>query len=163
MKINLLLLSMLLANIAMAQYAPAGDKIKTKWADQVSPENALPEYPRPMMVRSEWQNLNGLWQYAITPKVEMAPERYTGDLLLHARQRRLDAERHKDVASVFFGSLLPFRRDGVLPQAVEVFPFGAHHHWARILRQGIFRRHLGSPFRLDFVANRSILSHGDVC
>ena len=82
MKIKLLLLSMLLANIAVAQYAPAGDKIKTRWADQVAPENALPEYPRPMMVRPEWKNLNGLWQYAITPKGEKAPQRYTGDILV---------------------------------------------------------------------------------
>lgn len=82
MKIKLLLLSMLLANIAMAQYAPAGDKIKTRWAAKVAPENALPEYPRPMMVRPEWKNLNGLWQYAITTKGEKAPKRYTGDILV---------------------------------------------------------------------------------
>ena len=73
---------MLLANLAVAQYAPAGDKIKTKWAAEVSPENALPEYPRPMMVRPEWKNLNGLWQYAITPKGERAPKQYEGDILV---------------------------------------------------------------------------------
>ena len=73
---------MLLANIAVAQYAPAGDKIKTRWAEQVSPENALPEYPRPMMVRPEWKNLNGLWQYAITAKGEKAPQQYEGDILV---------------------------------------------------------------------------------
>ena len=82
MKIKLLLLSMLIANIAMAQYAPAGDKIKTRWAEQVSPENTLPEYPRPMMVRPEWKNLNGLWQYAITAKGEKAPQQYEGDILV---------------------------------------------------------------------------------
>ena len=73
---------MLLANITVAQYAPAGDKIKTRWAEQVSPENALPEYPRPMMVRPEWKNLNGLWQYAITTKGEKAPQQYEGDILV---------------------------------------------------------------------------------
>ena len=82
MKIKLLLFPMLIANIALAQYAPAGDKIKTRWAEQVSPENALPEYPRPMMVRPEWKNLNGLWQYAITTKGEKAPSRYEGDILV---------------------------------------------------------------------------------
>ncbi len=82
MKIKLLLLSMLFANMAIAQYAPAGDKIKTKWAAQVSPENALSEYPRPMMVRPEWKNLNGLWQYAITTKGEKAPKQYEGDILV---------------------------------------------------------------------------------
>ena len=82
MKIKLLLLSMLFANMAIAQYAPAGDKIKTKWAAQVSPENALSEYPRPLMVRPEWKNLNGLWQYAITTKGEKAPQQYEGDILV---------------------------------------------------------------------------------
>ena len=73
---------MLLANMAFAQYAPAGDRIRTRWAEQVSPENALPEYPRPMMVRPEWKNLNGLWQYAITAKGEKAPTQYEGDILV---------------------------------------------------------------------------------
>ena len=39
----------------------------TRWAEAVNPTNALPEYPRPQMVRSDWLNLNGLWDYAITP------------------------------------------------------------------------------------------------
>ena len=51
MKTELLIISMLMANIAFAQYAPAGDKIKTRWASEVAPENALTEYPRPLMVR----------------------------------------------------------------------------------------------------------------
>lgn len=46
-------------------YAPAGETIRTKWAAEVSPENARPEYPRPQMVRKDWVNLNGLWDYAI--------------------------------------------------------------------------------------------------
>ena len=50
------------------QWTPAGDKIMTSWAEQVDPANVLPEYPRPQLVRGEWQNLNGLWDYAITEK-----------------------------------------------------------------------------------------------
>ena len=37
--------------------------IMTKWAKEVSPTNALPEYPRPQMVRENWLNLNGVWEY----------------------------------------------------------------------------------------------------
>jgi hypothetical protein len=37
----------------------------TRWAKEVSPGNAWAEYPRPQVVRSEWQTLNGLWDYAI--------------------------------------------------------------------------------------------------
>ena len=49
------------------EWKAAGDAIKTKWAEKVDPSAPLPEYPRPQMVRSQWVNLNGLWDYAITP------------------------------------------------------------------------------------------------
>ena len=68
--------------VAMAQYAPAGDRIKTRWAAEVNPENVLPEYPRPLMTRDEWQNLNGLWDYAITPKEAPEPAEYDGKILV---------------------------------------------------------------------------------
>ena len=59
-----------------------GDKIKTPWADEVDPLNPLPEYPRPQMVRSDWMNLNGLWDYAITPGSENMPEDFEGKILV---------------------------------------------------------------------------------
>jgi beta-galactosidase/beta-glucuronidase len=37
--------------------------LMTDWAQQVDPNNPLPEYPRPQMVRTNWQNLNGIWQF----------------------------------------------------------------------------------------------------
>ena len=46
-------------------WAPAGDRIMTEWAETIDPSAVLQEYPRPQMVRSDWQNLNGLWDYAI--------------------------------------------------------------------------------------------------
>ncbi len=45
-----------------ADWKPASGPLKTRWTDQVRPDNALPEYPRPNMVRERWVNLNGLWQ-----------------------------------------------------------------------------------------------------
>jgi hypothetical protein len=56
--------------------------IKTRWTKEVSPTNALPEYPRPQMVRENWQNLNGLWNYAITPKDAATPSSYEGQILV---------------------------------------------------------------------------------
>ena len=50
-----------------AEWKPVGNKIKTKWAAKVTPENVWQEYPRPQMVRKNWQNLNGLWDYSISP------------------------------------------------------------------------------------------------
>ncbi len=48
----------------------AGEGLKTRWARGIDPQRVLPEYPRPQMRRDEWINLNGLWDYAITPKGE---------------------------------------------------------------------------------------------
>jgi len=36
----------------------------------------LPEYPRPLLVRQEWINLNGWWDYAIQGRGEGAPSTY---------------------------------------------------------------------------------------
>ena len=71
-----------LALCAQAQWKPAGDKIKTQWAEQVNPKSVLPEYPRPLMERSEWQNLNGEWEYAIKPVGEVEPATYDGNILV---------------------------------------------------------------------------------
>jgi len=46
-------------------WQPAKGPLMTEWAKDVSPEKVLPEYPRPQMVRREWLNLNGLWEYAV--------------------------------------------------------------------------------------------------
>jgi beta-galactosidase/beta-glucuronidase len=57
--------------IMNAQWQPAGERIKTLWASDIDVNSVLPEYPRPLMERPEWQNLNGLWDYAILPKEQM--------------------------------------------------------------------------------------------
>ncbi|HET6500737.1 MAG TPA: glycoside hydrolase family 2 TIM barrel-domain containing protein [Amycolatopsis sp.] len=46
-----------------AGWSPKTPPLSTPWTNQVNPGNALPDYPRPQLVRSEWQNLNGLWDY----------------------------------------------------------------------------------------------------
>ncbi|WP_402464364.1 LamG-like jellyroll fold domain-containing protein [Isoptericola aurantiacus] len=38
-------------------------RITTPWADDFDPANPLPEYPRPQLVRDDWENLNGYWDY----------------------------------------------------------------------------------------------------
>ena len=65
-----------------AQWKPAGNRIVTEWAAQVDVSNVLPEYPRPLMERTEWVNLNGLWQYAILPSGKAMPKTYDGEILV---------------------------------------------------------------------------------
>ncbi len=63
-------------------WKPADGPLMTRWAKDVSPENAWPEYPRPQMVREKWQNLNGLWKYAITKREDSQPAEFEGDILV---------------------------------------------------------------------------------
>ncbi|MBO5074905.1 MAG: beta-galactosidase [Bacteroidales bacterium] len=62
-------------------WAPVGDRIMTQWGENLDPSEVLPEYPRPQMVRGEWMNLNGLWEYAITP-AEAEPDKMDGNILV---------------------------------------------------------------------------------
>jgi hypothetical protein len=48
-------------------------RLPTPWTADVTPDNALPEYPRPQLVRDRWLNLNGLWQFAGAAEGETPP------------------------------------------------------------------------------------------
>lgn len=74
--------AVLLSSCASApEWAPAGDRIMTSWGEALDPENVLQEYPRPQMVRERWVNLNGLWEYAITP-ADAVPDKMDGHILV---------------------------------------------------------------------------------
>lgn len=64
-------------------WKPVAGKIMSPWAEQVDPSKPLKEYPRPQMVRNNWQNLNGIWEYAITPKsTNNLPTKFDGQILV---------------------------------------------------------------------------------
>lgn len=77
-----LILSVAFIATASAQWSIAGDKIRSTWAEQVTIDNVLPEYPRPQLERSEWLNLNGLWNYAITGLSDVKPASFDGQILV---------------------------------------------------------------------------------
>jgi beta-galactosidase len=82
MKPNPTLLALFLALPAHAEWKPAGDRIMTKWAREVTPQNVWDEYPRPLLQRDHWTNLNGLWDYSITPRGSDRPKTWDGDILV---------------------------------------------------------------------------------
>jgi beta-galactosidase/beta-glucuronidase len=85
---------------AVRQTRPFVSRLITRWGAAVTAANAWTEYPRPQLVRDQWQNLNGHWDYAVTPADRhQSPARWDGRILvpfsLESRlggvQRLLDA------------------------------------------------------------------------
>ncbi|MBR5757987.1 MAG: glycoside hydrolase family 2 [Thermoguttaceae bacterium] len=64
-----------------ADWKPVDGILLSKFAQDVDPAKPLPEYPRPQMVRADWVNLNGLWDYAIVPVGEKF-EKTDGQILV---------------------------------------------------------------------------------
>jgi beta-galactosidase/beta-glucuronidase len=67
-----------------AEWKYVEGKITTPWTEKVNSSNPHPEYPRPQMVRKNWMNINGLWDYAILPKSETdaKPTAFNGKILV---------------------------------------------------------------------------------
>ncbi len=101
--------------------------LKTPWAQDVNPKQPHPEYPRPQMVRDAWQNLNGTWQFAITPQGDGRPDDFPGEILVpyplestlsgvgrqlqpdetlwYRRTFKLSQERHQGRTLLHFGAV----------------------------------------------------------
>jgi len=82
-----LLFTLILGVLSMScsktsNWQPAESPLKTRWTNDVSPENVWPEYPRPIMERNNWKNLNGLWEYAIRPVDSPKPDQFDGQILV---------------------------------------------------------------------------------
>jgi beta-galactosidase/beta-glucuronidase len=90
MKKVLLCLTALLSAVQMLQAQVSSEwkikegKIVTPWAEKVSAANPHNEYPRPQLVRPNWQNINGLWNYSIVPQAasETKPASFEGKILV---------------------------------------------------------------------------------
>ncbi len=150
---TMLLLLVLASSVANAQYKPAGDKIKTQWADQVSPDKVLPEYPRPLMTREHWANLNGLWNYAITSKDGKQPVTFDGEILVPFCIESSLSGVQKEVGA---DKALWYQRDFMVPKAWKgqrvLLHFGAVDWMADVWVNGIkVGSHTGgyTPFSFD--------------
>ena len=80
---TLLVFALALQTVFASPWEPAEFRIPTEWASKVTPENAWREYPRPTLVRPQWQCLNGLWDYCVTPATEFGrPDSWEGKILV---------------------------------------------------------------------------------
>ena len=80
--VYILLIGLLAAAAEAGDWKVQSGPLATEWAKEVSPDNALPEYPRPQFARKDWLNLNGLWSYAIKSKESPQPGEFDGQILV---------------------------------------------------------------------------------
>lgn len=58
-------------------------RIMTPWSEQVDPKKVLDEYPRPQMVRPNWTNLNGVWDFTKVKDMNYNPsQKYDQKILV---------------------------------------------------------------------------------
>jgi beta-galactosidase/beta-glucuronidase len=75
-------LIMISLTINAQQWSPVKGKMMTKWASEITPDQVWKEYPRPQFERENWQNLNGLWDFAILKKEQALPQKFQGKILV---------------------------------------------------------------------------------
>ncbi len=56
--------------------------LKTRWTDKVNLEKPLSEYPRPQLVRRDWQCLNGSFDFTITGKTDEIPQNFDEEIIV---------------------------------------------------------------------------------
>lgn len=85
--------------------APA-QNLTTKWSGKVDQNKPLPEYPRPQLVRDGWTNLNGQWDFQVTP-AKAKPGKFEHKILVpFAPESKLSNYRR----AIPDGSVLRYRR-----------------------------------------------------
>jgi beta-galactosidase/beta-glucuronidase len=78
----LFLLTLFTTLQSYAQWEPKISPIITSWGEKLDTNSVLPEYPRPQMVRKNWINLNGTWEFALTDSASEVPGQFEERILV---------------------------------------------------------------------------------
>ena len=131
----------------------------TEWGKNLDPQNILPEYPRPQLVRKNWRNLNGYWDYAIT-KFANEPENYDGKILVpFSPEAPLSGVMRQLLPDEYLHYRLIFEHEGA-PAAHVILHFGAVDERCKVYLNGKkISEHRGGylPFESDIA---SVLKKG---
>ena len=134
---------------AMPEWRPATARLLTRWAADLRPASPLPEYPRPQMVRPRWQNLNGLWQFAIVQE-DATPGSPKSPIASVPGGAGPDAPQPAPAATAFDMRIL-------VPFAPEAPLSGVGRHADRIAYRRTFQR------PSDMAAGERLLLHVGAC
>lgn len=131
--------------------------LETPWTKEASADIPLGEYPRPLMVRSDWINLNGLWDYTIT-KSHKIPGKFSGKIRVpfspEARLSGVNRQLKPDETLWYFRSIsLP--EAFIQPEKRLLLHFGAADQFCCVYIDGQRAgSHSGGylPFSMDITA-----------
>ena len=146
-----------------AAWRPAKGPLASRFAADVSPTNSHPEYPRPQLVRSDWLNLNGLWDYTIVPSASNPPARFQGQILVPFP---VDSALSGVMQPLSETNSLWYRRRVVIPAAWRGrhvrLHFGAVDWQARVMVNGkSVGQHRGGYDRFGFDITGQLRWEGD--
>ena len=124
----------------------------TKWGEAITPENVLKEYPRPQLARDNWQNLNGLWEYAILPKKDAEPIVYQGEILVPFCMESALSGVGKTVTA---GDKIWYKRKFIIPESWSgkkiILNFGAVDYEAFVfVNKSVVGSHKGGYDRFSY-------------
>ncbi len=95
-------------------------RIMSPWAEKVDPENVLPEYPRPQMVRQNWMNLNGVWDFGQVSDFGYNPEQTFDKKILVPFPMESAISGIMDTAFMDNkGKVFAYNRDIVIPKSMD--------------------------------------------
>ena len=98
--------------------------LMTSWGEAIDPENVWKEYPRPQLVRQDWMNLNGIWEYyrrdnTILTTVERTRSKFDQRILVpFGVESALSGIMHTDLGTTA-NSTLMYRRTFTLTDAFK--------------------------------------------
>ena len=145
-------------------------QLYTRWGRELDCEHVLPEYPRPLLRRESYINLNGYWDYAFTAKFRK-PTDFTGKILvpfspesaLSGVGRQLQPDEY-----LWYRTQLPIESDRIRAGERLILHFGAVDQACRVYVNGKeAARHAGGylPFSADITEHcrhlAAVEEHGD--
>ena len=133
----------------------------TKWGAALDRSCPLPEYPRPQLRRESFYNLNGVWDYAVTPSGD-EPEVWDGEIVVpFSPEAPLSGAARGPAKDEY----LHYRRGFTLPEGFQksrvLLHFGAVDQIAEVFVNGVSAaKHSGGywPFSADIT---SLLREGE--
>ena len=132
-------------------------RIMTPWSEDVNPENVLSEYPRPQLVRDNWLNLNGVWNFTKVESWKYSPTQVFHQEILvpfpmeSALSGIMNTNHEENKGEVFM-----YQRKFTLPKSMTnqnvILHFGAVDWKSKVYVNGqLVGEHIGGfdPFSFD--------------